>query len=139
MTKVKFPQKVIVYTDGASRGNPGPASFGFVITDVDGNILVEGAEKLGDQTNNYAEYMGMLVALNVCEKAGAKEVLVRADSQLMIRQMTGEYKVKAEGIIPLHQKAKTLVAAFTKVGFEHIPREKNKEADKLANQALDRR
>lgn len=137
MKKNKLPSHVIIYTDGASRGNPGPASFGFIITDDKDNVLIEGAETIGEQTNNYAEYMGMLVALNVCIKSGVKNATVRADSQLMIRQMTGEYKVKAEGIIPLHAKAKELASKFKKISFEHIPREKNKQADKLANQALD--
>lgn len=138
MTKFKLPSHVIVYTDGASRGNPGPSSFGFVITNEKGDVVMEGAEVLGNQTNNYAEYMGMIVALNVCKQGGARKVTVRADSQLMIRQMTGEYKVKAEGIIPLHVKANELVIAFDDVKFEHIPREQNKPADKLANLALDR-
>ncbi|MBK9294660.1 MAG: ribonuclease HI family protein [Oligoflexia bacterium] len=137
MSKLKLPEQVIVYTDGASRGNPGPASFGFVITNLKGDILLEGAERLGERTNNYAEYMGMLVALNVCKKAGVKRLILKADSQLMVRQMIGEYKVKAEGIIPLFVKANELVLAFKDVKFEYIPREQNKIADKLANQALD--
>lgn len=137
MKKTKLPASVIIYTDGASRGNPGPSSFGFVITDEKGAVLVEGGEKLGNQTNNYAEYMAMMVALNVCIKMNVKNVVVRADSQLMIRQMTGEYKVKAEGIIPLHAQAKVLAEKFSKISYEHIPREKNKHADRLANEALD--
>lgn len=133
----KLPAEVIVYTDGASRGNPGPASFGYVITNENGEVIKEGAEKLGEQTNNYAEYMAMIEALNFCKRHGAKKILIRADSQLMIRQMKGEYKVKAEGIIPLHQKAKLLASHFSTIHYEHIPREKNKEADRLANLALD--
>lgn len=137
MKQTKLPTSVIIYTDGASRGNPGPASFGFVITSEKGEVLVEGAEKLGNQTNNYAEYMAMMVALNVCVQMGVKNVVVRADSQLVVRQMLGEYKVKAEGIIPLHAKAKELASKFSKIHFEYIPREKNKHADRLANEALD--
>ncbi len=137
MTSIILPKSVIIYTDGASRGNPGPASFGFVVTDEKGKVLIEGGEKLGSQTNNYAEYMAMIVALNVCLKAGAKSVTVRADSQLMIRQMTGQYKVKSDVIIPLFAKARELADNFKEISFEHIPREQNKEADKMANLALD--
>ena len=137
MKETKLPASVIIYTDGASRGNPGPSSFGFVITSEKGDVLVEGGEKLGNQTNNYAEYMAMMVALNVCVQMNVKNVIVRADSQLMVRQMLGEYKVKAEGIIPLHAKAKELASKFQKITYEYIPREKNKHADRLANEALD--
>ncbi len=133
-----LPAKVIVYSDGASRGNPGPASFGFVVTNEKGELVAEGAEKLGNQTNNFAEYMGMIEALDLCSRSGVKSVTVRADSQLMIRQMTGQYKVKSEVIIPLHTRAKIIARTFETIKFEHIPREQNSEADRLANLALDR-
>lgn len=137
--KNAIPEEVIVFTDGASRGNPGPASLGFVVTDVDGAVVAERGQVLGEQTNNFAEYMALVEALKFCKKAKVKKVLVRADSQLMIRQMLGQYKVKSEGILPLFEEASRLAEAFQKIEFEHIPREKNKEADRLANSALDER
>jgi ribonuclease HI len=133
----KFPQKVIAYTDGASRGNPGPASLGVFITDVDGKVVSEIREKLGIQTNNFAEYSAMIKALATCKDASVEEIHLRADSEFMIKQMRGEYKVKSDVIIPLYQQARKLSAHFKKVIFEHVRREQNKEADRLANEALD--
>lgn len=132
-----FPPKVILFTDGASRGNPGPASLGVVIYSPDGKILKEISKALGIQTNNYAEYMALLEGLLACAEGGAKNVTVKADSQFMIRQMKGEYKVKAEGIIPLFRKCSQVAGLFEKIEFIHIPREENAEADRLANEALD--
>jgi ribonuclease HI len=135
----KLPHDVVIFTDGASRGNPGPASLGVVITDKTGEVLVEISKKLGDQTNNYAEYMAVIEGLLAAAEGGAKKVVVKADSQLMVRQMLGEYKVKAEGIIPLFKQCQKLVTLFDKIDFIHIPREENAEADRLANKALDGR
>ncbi len=136
-SQIKFPLEVIAYTDGASRGNPGPASAGVAIFSKDGALVAEISLKLGNQTNNFAEYTALIEALKACANGGAKNVLVRADSQFMIRQMQGQYKVKAPGIIPLFQQCKKLVENFDIIKFEHIPRDQNEHADRLANKALD--
>jgi ribonuclease HI len=133
----RFPDVVVAYTDGASRGNPGPAAAGVVILTPQGKPLYEYAKKIGFQTNNFAEYTAVIEALKVCTEGGAKSVIVRADSQLMVRQMTGEYRVKSEIIAPLHKELTALVKLFARVDFEHVRREENIHADKLANQALD--
>jgi ribonuclease HI len=132
-----FPKKVVLFTDGASRGNPGPASLGAVIFSQSGDILQEISKPLGIQTNNFAEYTALLEGLVACAEGGAKSVIVKADSQFMIRQMKGEYKVKAPGIIPLYNQCKKVEILFEDVEFIHIPREENKHADRLANEALD--
>lgn len=129
-------KKVIMYCDGASRGNPGPGSYGFVILE-NGETLVEEGKKLGEVTNNVAEYEGVIQGLSRCRELGATEVTVRSDSQLLVRQLTGQYKIKAPHLLPLAQKAKVLQKGFTKVAFQHVPREENKVADRLANAALD--
>lgn len=126
----------VAYTDGACRGNPGPSSAGVYVQAPDGK---EHRYKkfLGIQTNNFAEYQAMILALQSLLLLKAKRVLLRADSQLMVRQMLGEYKVKHEGIKPLYTEAKALQKQFESVSFEHIPREQNAEADQLANDAID--
>ncbi|MCP5464947.1 MAG: ribonuclease HI family protein [Deltaproteobacteria bacterium] len=124
------------YTDGGSRGNPGPAGCGAHIIDPNG------AEHpfykyLGKMTNNQAEYSGLLLALEELKNLGATQVLIRADSELMVKQMRGEYRVKNPNILPLFQKAKQLAKEFADIKFEHVRREFNKEADRLANVAID--
>jgi len=133
-----FPAEVILFTDGASRGNPGPASAGAVIFSTTGETIFEISKPLGTQTNNYAEYMALLEGLVACAEGGAKRVTVKADSQFMIRQMKGQYKVKASGIIPLYQKCQKVAKLFDSITYFHIPREENSHADRLANEALDR-
>jgi len=135
--QVQWPRSVIIYTDGASRGNPGPASIGIYVTDGDEGLVAEIGERLGNQTNNYAEYTAVVRALEIAHQKGAREILLRSDSELMVKQMTGLYKVKSPVIQPLHQKALKLVKDFSRVKFEHVRREFNVEADRLANQALD--
>ncbi len=127
-----------IYSDGASRGNPGPAGIGAVILDEKGKTLHEIAKYIGETTNNVAEYEALLAALEYCVKKKISPVEILADSQLLIRQMAGEYKVKHPNIIPLHQKARKYLAHLTVVGFKHVPRELNKAADKLANEGIDR-
>ncbi len=129
-------KKVILYCDGASRGNPGPGSYGFVILEGEEAIAEEG-RTLGEVTNNVAEYEGVIQGLSRCKELGATEVTVRSDSQLLVRQLTGQYKVKAPHLLPMVQKARSLQKAFSKVIYQHVPREENKHADKLANAALD--
>lgn len=128
----------IAYTDGASRGNPGLAGCGVHIVAPDGseyNFKVF----LGEKTNNQAEYQALILALKELIRLKANNALVRADSEFMIRQMLGIYRVKNEKIIPLYQEAKTLAAAIPSLGFEHVRREFNKVADRLANEAIDER
>ncbi len=126
-----------IYTDGASRGNPGPAAIGIVFYDINDQALGDHKEPLGDQTNNYAEYMAVIRAMEICTKHPVKQIDFYCDSQLLVRQMLGEYRVKAPQIKPLFEQAKVLQKKFEKVGFHHVRREFNKEADALANQALD--
>lgn len=131
--------EVHLYTDGASRGNPGPAGAGALLTDPAGNLLAEVSEPLGLATNNVAEYTALLRGLERALALGARRVRVFADSELMIRQLQGAYKVKNAGLLPLFQQARTLLRRFEEVSLTHVPREKNREADRLANQAIDGR
>ncbi len=135
MEKLKGHLKV--YTDGASRGNPGPAAIGIVFYDQKDTVVGEHKEHLGNQTNNFAEYMAVIRAMEICTKTSVTEIDFYCDSQLLVKQMLGEYKVKAPQIKPLFDQAKKLTGQFKTVGFHHIRREFNKEADALANQALD--
>ncbi|HVC19544.1 MAG TPA: ribonuclease HI family protein [Vicinamibacterales bacterium] len=126
-----------IYIDGGSRGNPGPAAFGVRIEDGDGALVAELRESLGIATNNVAEYRGLLAALTWAVSHGHRQVRVRSDSELLVKQMRGEYRVKNAGLQPLHQQARSLVARLERVTFEHVPRSRNKEADRLANLAMD--
>ncbi len=126
-----------IYSDGASRGNPGPAGIGAVIFDDKGETIHEIAEYIGETTNNVAEYEALLAALDYCVKKKISPVEILADSQLLIKQLSGEYRVKHPNIVPLHQKARSYLAQLKVVGFKHVPREFNKAADKLANQGID--
>lgn len=128
--------KVTVYTDGASRGNPGPAAAAFVIAHDDVPIL-EYAEPIGKATNNVAEYTAMIRALDCCQHLGVKTLQLHSDSELMVKQMRGEYQVKHPDILPLFAKARDLVSAFKHVVFVHVPRAENADADRLGNEALD--
>jgi ribonuclease HI len=128
---------VIVWSDGAARGNPGPAGIGVMITDRDGEILAEIAEPLGIATNNVAEYTAAIRGLERAKELGASEVLLRADSLLLIQQLAGRYKVKNARLKELHARASMLAAAFARVRFEHVARELNTQADRLANVGVD--
>lgn len=129
--------KLILYTDGGARGNPGPAGAGAHLLDNEGNTVAELTEYLGETTNNQAEYRALLLALRKAKDLGATEIEVRADSELMVRQINGQYKVKNEALIPVYQEAKKHLLGFAKWTIKHIPREQNKQADALANQAID--
>lgn len=133
----KWPKKVIIYTDGASRGNPGRAAIGIHVTDLDSQTIAEHKEALGVQTNNFAEYTAVIRALELSLAQGVTDIILRSDSELMVRQMSGVYKVKSEAILPLYEKVKELLSQFSSVKFEHVRRESNREADRLANEALD--
>jgi len=123
--------------DGGARGNPGPAGFGVVIRDADGNMLEELHGALGVATNNVSEYNGLLAALRWVKEHGHTAVHIRADSQLLIEQMRGNYKVKHPGLQPLHAKARLLAHEIGRVTFEHVRREFNKDADRLSNLGMD--
>ncbi|MHC4737437.1 MAG: phosphoribosylglycinamide formyltransferase [Planctomycetota bacterium] len=129
-------REITVYTDGGSRGNPGPSAAGFVLKDEDKNQLCAKALFLGENTNNVAEYTAVCKALEVAKKLGTKKVTVFSDSELLVRQVNGGYKVKSEKLRPLFRQTIDLLAEFETWKVKHVTREKNKEADKLVNQAL---
>ena len=122
--------------DGGSRGNPGPAGYGVHIQQADGTI-VEFKAFLGNCTNNVAEYNGLLAALRWAADHSASPLLVRSDSELLIKQMRGEYRVKNAGLQPLYEEARSLMRRIGRVTFEHVRRESNQDADRLANEAMD--
>ena len=130
--------RVTINCDGAARGNPGPAGAGAVVVDEDGVVLAEVAEGLGETTNNVAEYTAVIRGLEEAERLGAREVLLRSDSQLLINQLIGRYRVKAPHLQPLHRRVRELMRAFDRVDLEHVPRERNAAADALANLGVDR-
>lgn len=131
------PEEVKIFTDGGSRGNPGPSASGFVVMDMEDNILVERGEYLGVTTNNVAEYTALRLALEEAHKAGARQVHAYLDSLLVVNQMKGIFKIKNRDLWPIHDSIKKLAAQFDKVEFSHVPREFNKLADAEVNKALD--
>jgi len=130
--------KLITYTDGGSRGNPGPSALGAYITDEHGKVVKEHGRFLGTQTNNFAEYSAIVDALTHCAELGATEVEMRMDSELAVKQLNGIYKVKNPGIAALYMKVHNLRTNFKKVTFTHVRREYNKDADRIVNDVLDR-
>lgn len=126
-----------LFTDGAARGNPGPAGAGAVLCDAKGGVREELCEYLGETTNNIAEYRALLLGLKKAVALGSTEIEILADSELMVRQLNGEYRVKNEGLRPLFQEAVRLLKRFKKYSIKHIDREQNYEADRLANRAID--
>lgn len=130
--------RVTINCDGAARGNPGPAGAGAVVVDENGTVLAEVAEGLGETTNNVAEYTAVIRGLEEAERLGAREVLLRSDSQLLINQLTGRYRVKAPHLQPLHRRVRELMQVFERIDLEHVPRERNAAADALANLGVDR-
>ncbi len=125
--------------DGAARGNPGPAGAGAVILSPDGHVVAKIGKFLGDSTNNVAEYMGLILGLRRAKAMGIKELDVFSDSELMVKQLAGEYAVKAEHLKPLHDEASALLKAFSAVQVRHVPREENAQADAMSNRAIDER
>lgn len=133
-----FPGGVhIANIDGASRGNPGPASYALVLKDPSGKVVFQLGKKIGRQTNNVAEYYALLAALDYAVGHGIKGLRIRSDSELLVRQMRGYYRVKSADLKPLHERASKLARQLEYFVIEHVPREMNREADALANQALD--
>ncbi|HEX8099640.1 MAG TPA: reverse transcriptase-like protein [Actinomycetota bacterium] len=128
---------MIVYCDGAARGNPGPAGIGAVVSSSNGEVLAEVAEGIGVATNNVAEYRAALEGLWQAKELGAREVLVRSDSRLLVEQLSGRFRVKNPTLMRLHSEVRDLIKNFDSVSFEHVPRELNKHADRLANEGVD--
>jgi len=129
--------RVTVHVDGGARGNPGPAAAAAVISSADGEVLDEAMEVLGEQTNNVAEYRGLLLGLRRARELGATEVDVVNDSELVAKQVNGAYKVKHEAMKPLFLEALELLRGFERWSMRSVPREQNADADALVNQALD--
>lgn len=132
-----MPDEIIAHIDGGSRGNPGPAAAGFELKTPDGVRRLAKAFFLGRTTNNVAEYTSLIKALEGAQQIGARQLTVFSDSELLVKQINGEYKVKSEQIRPLYQQAVRLLDQFPSWSVRHVRREKNKEADRLVNQALD--
>jgi len=128
-----------IFCDGAARGNPGPAGAGAVLYTADGRLVERLGRYLGHKTNNHAEYQGLLLGLQRAVELGAREVEVYADSELLVRQLRGEYRVRSKGLLPLWQRARELLGRFDRVRLAHVPREKNREADEMSNRAIDER
>lgn len=135
----RVPPRLKLFSDGAARGNPGPAGAGAVLMDAEGRVVARLGRFLGIQTNNYAEYMGLLLGLKHARSLGVKELEVLADSELLIRQLQGRYQVKSPTLRPLYEEANALLGQFSRVKLTHVPREKNKVADEMSNRAIDER
>jgi len=139
----KIPDKIVIYVDGGSRGNPGPAALGVVIADEKGHAIKKYGERIGKKTNNEAEYEAVIFALKKLKllfgKKNTKDMKVemRMDSELVFKQLNNEYKVEEERLFPFFIKIHNLKMDFGGIIFKHIPRSKNREADSLVNQALD--
>ena len=133
------PVRTRLYCDGAARGNPGPAGAGAVIVNPAGHIVAKIGKFLGEETNNVAEYMGLILGLKRAKAMGIKELEVLADSELVVKQLNGDYAVKAEHLQPLHAEAQALLKAFDQIEVRHIPREENGQADAMSNRAIDER
>ncbi len=129
---------LVAHIDGGARGNPGPAGFGVVLHDASGATVAELSEYLGKQTNNYAEYSGLLAALDYALQHGIAVLKVFSDSELMVKQIKGQYKVNNPALKELHGKARGMIGRLDSFTITHVLREKNRDADRLANQAMDR-
>ena len=125
--------------DGGARGNPGPAAYGVIVRDAKGEIIAELSDYLGIQTNNYAEYSGLLAALEFAVREKHLSLKVLSDSELLVRQMQGRYKVRSPGLIDLYDRARALVRRLEHFSIDHVLRQYNREADSLVNQVLDSR
>ena len=130
-------KRLIVNTDGVSRHNPGPSAIGATIKDEQGKIIASISQSIGRATNNEAEYRAIIAALENAIRLGAGQVDIRSDSELVVRQINGRYRVKKVSLRPLYLKVKQLQSQLEAVTVTHIPREQNREADRLSNQALD--
>jgi ribonuclease HI len=133
------PGRLILCTDGGSRGNPGPAGFGAVLLDDSGRVVRELSEFIGQATCNEAEYRALIAALQAARELGARDLLIRTDSQLLVRQLNGQYKVRSRSLMPLALRARRMLDQFASWKAQHVPRAMNARADALANEAMDRR
>ena len=133
------PRKLLLYSDGASRGNPGPAGAGAVLMKPDGTIVARIGKYLGRQTNNHAEYMALIIGLRAALELGVTEIEMVADSELMVKQIKKIYRVKNEQLRPLYEEACALIARFHRASIRHVLREYNREADEMSNRAIDER
>ena len=133
-----FHNKLTIYTDGGARGNPGPAGIAYVIYDENNKLIAKNSKLIGTATNNQAEYKALIFGLEGAEKIKGKKINCLLDSELVVKQLTGLYKVKDRDLKPLFAKILILTNKFNLVTFKHIPREKNKLADKLVNLAIDK-
>ena len=131
-------QWITASVDGGARGNPGPAGYGVYIRDANGAAIAQLSDYLGHKTNNFAEYSALLAALEYAVANGHRALKVISDSELMVRQMNGQYKVTSPDLKPLYEKARSLVRQLDKFTIQHVLREQNRQADKLANEAMDR-
>lgn len=129
------PRALVLHIDGSVEGNPGPGGIGVVVEDGDGTLVEAWGEAIGHVTNNQAEYQALLAGLKKARQLGAKAVTVRSDSQLLVRQFLGEYRVKDAKLKPLHEEARRLAGRFERFIIEHVRREANRAADRLANRA----
>lgn len=136
MAEFDQAKTVLAFADGGSRGNPGPAAYGALLQQ-DGKTIAEINDFLGNTSNNVAEWTGLWKILEKALELGVKDLEVRMDSELVVKQLLGQYRVKNDGLIPIYEKAKILSSRFPKFKIVHVRREYNKEADRLANQALD--
>jgi ribonuclease HI len=136
-------ETIIAYTDGGSRGNPGPAAVGVYITTSTGEVVSEVKKAIGNSTNNFAEYYGVMLALQTLKqiysnKTKEMQFEIRLDSELVQKQLSGEYQINEPGLVPMFIEIHNMrVSTFPNIFFTHVPREKNKEADRLVNEALD--
>ncbi|HEV2960825.1 MAG TPA: ribonuclease HI family protein [Candidatus Angelobacter sp.] len=128
---------VTAHIDGGARGNPGPAAYGVIIRGSDGKIVKELGEYLGLKTNNFAEYSGLLAALEYAQKEKIPALKVFSDSELLVKQMKGQYKVNSPGLVPLYERARSLVRKLAYFAIDHVRREGNRDADRVVNQVLD--
>jgi len=137
VAEMSTDNRAIIYSDGGSRGNPGPSASGYVIFDEKERLIEEGGAYLGITTNNQAEYQAVRLALEAAQKHGIKNIQFRIDSLLVVNQMTGVYKIRNRDLWPIHERIKELVALFDHVSFTHVKREFNREADAMVNKILD--
>jgi len=136
-SRMTISTEITVHVDGAARGNPGPAAYGVAIETAAGEPVAAFARYLGETTNNFAEYQGLLAALSYALEQHYLRVCVVTDSELMARQINGQYKVRSPDLKPLHEKAQAMIRRLERFSIRHVLREHNREADRLANQALD--
>jgi ribonuclease HI len=129
-------ERVVIFTDGASRGNPGPGAIGAIIKEQQGRHIAHISQAIGETTNNQAEYQAIIAALEAAIRLGARQVELKSDSELVVKQLNGQYRVKKTTLKSLYQRVKELTNQFEDFTITHIPRQQNTEADKLANTAV---